>query len=98
MNGEGPSYIYGMDKYSGCNIVDSVVTRREQVKIKKHRFRGWLIRMGVAAAIIGVMCFFVYAPIPGLKTARDGMKRVFCYDVFGRTEFGTSPAITRLFK
>ena len=98
MNGESLSYIYGMDKYSGCNIVESVVTRQTQAKVKKHRLRGAFIRLFVAAAIVGVMCFFAYAPIPGLKTARDGMKRVFCYDVFGRTEFGTSPVITRLFK
>lgn len=87
-----------MDKYTGCNVVESVVTRQYSTKkVKKRSFRGALIRLAVAAAIVGVMCFFAYAPIPALSAAREGVKCVFCYDVFGRTDFGTSPLISKLF-
>ena len=87
-----------MDKYDGCNVVESVVTRRyNNKKVKKRSFKGVLIRFAVAAAIVGVFCFFAYAPIPGLSAAREGAKRVFCYDVFGRSGFGASPIISKLF-
>ncbi|MCH5163349.1 MAG: hypothetical protein J1G38_07715 [Clostridiales bacterium] len=87
-----------MDKYSGCNIVESVVTRMTPVKVKKKRsFLGAIVRLTAAAAIVGVICFIAYAPFPWLKSAREGAKRVFCYDVFGREDFGTSPVISRLF-
>lgn len=87
-----------MDKYDGCNIVESVVTvRRNDKKVKKRSFKGAIIRLAVAAAIVGVMCFFAYVPIPALSVARESVKRVFCYDVFGRDGFGTSPIVSKLF-
>ncbi len=86
-----------MDKYTGCNVVESVVTRMPQIKVKrKRKWRGFFVRLAVAAAVVGAFCMFAYAPIPGMKAARSAAARVFCYDVFGRTGFGTSPVITKL--
>ena len=87
-----------MDKYEGCNIVESVVTRRyNNKKVKQRSLKSAIIRFAVAAAIVGVMCFFAYAPIPALGAVREEIKRVFCYDVFGRSGFGASPIIAKLF-
>ncbi len=87
-----PSYIYSMEKYSGCNIVESVVARAEKPKAKvakAGRF-GIFVRWIIAAVTVGIICMFAFSPIPAFSAARSALSRVFCYDVFGRSEFGGS--------
>ena len=88
-----------MDKYSGCNVVESVVKSEKKgaVKVKKKHGSALLIRLAVAAALVGVICFVAYAPLSFLSVVRDALKSVFCYDVFGRDGFGVSSVFTRLF-
>ena len=89
-----PSYIGCMDdnKYSGCNIVESVVTRVERKKTAKpKRPRGmFFARLFIAAGIVGAILALHYLPIAALSPVKSALHDVFCYDFFGRTEFGTS--------
>ncbi len=87
-----------MDKYSGCNIVESVVKNENAVgkKVRKKHI-GLIVRLIVAAAFIGLICFAAYAPLPFLSEVRAVLKSVFCYDVFGRESFGASAVFTKLF-
>ncbi|MCH5165813.1 MAG: hypothetical protein J1G01_05375 [Clostridiales bacterium] len=80
------------NKYSGCNIVESVVTRVERKKTEKPgKSRGtFFARLTVAAAIVGAILALHFLPIPGLSSVKSTLRDVFCYDFFGRTEFGTS--------
>ena len=80
-----------MDKYSGCNKVESKVTEveREKPKRKKPR-RTFFLRLCIAAAAVGVILALHYLPIAALSSARSALREVFCYDMFGRTQFGTS--------
>lgn len=82
---------YRMDeKYLGCNVVESVVTKSPAPAKKDKRRYGLIIRLAVAAIMVGVICLFVYAPMPFFVQAREALKAVFCYDVFGRTGFGST--------
>lgn len=88
-----------MDKYAGCNVVESVVKsgKSVEIKTKKRRYVGIVVRFAVAAVIIGIICLAAYAPLPFLSEVRDVLKSVFCYDVFGRDEFGIASALSGLF-
>ncbi len=81
-----------MDKYSGCNVVDSVVTavEREKREKPKRRFGGFLMRTAVAATAVGLLLALHYAPLPYKDDITGALRGVFFYDAFGRTEFGTS--------
>ena len=84
------------DKYEGCNIVESVVTavpsprkakQRRAQKVGTHLF----VRFVVSALIIGFIAVLHYYPsLPFFTGVSDVLKRVMCYDVFGRTAFGTT--------
>lgn len=74
-----------MDKYTGCNIVESVVTPIERAAPKRKAKSYILLRLLAAAVIIGVILAVRYIDVPWLAAVRDGLKAVFCYDVFGRT-------------
>ncbi|MBD5132237.1 MAG: hypothetical protein HDT28_06615 [Clostridiales bacterium] len=83
-----------MDKYSGCNVVESKVTTKptvERKKTKKDRpLIGFLIRLLVAGAIVGGIVALHYVDLPFLGAVRTALEKVFCYDVFGRSGFGSS--------
>ena len=85
-------------KYDGCNIVESVVTAKEsrkpEAKKNKSRVGGFIVRLTIAAAVIGlivIMHFFPEAPVVG--SVANILRKVFCYDMFGRTEFGAVSAL-----
>ena len=79
------------DKYDGCNIVESVVTEptnRFVKKAKKH-FHAWIVQFCIAALIIGFVLVLHYCgSVPWIWKTAEFVRRVFCYDIFGRTEFG----------
>ncbi len=81
-----------MDKYSGCNVVDSVVTAVEKEKRDKPKKRcvGFFVRTAVAAAAVGMLLAVHFAPIPYKDDIKGALRGVFFYDAFGRTDFGTS--------
>ena len=85
------------EKYKGCNIVESVVTtptikqkapsKPRDVKEKSHLF----VRLVISALIIGAILVIHYFPTLAFSGAvTEGLRKVFCYDVFGRTTFGTT--------
>ncbi|MCX4313404.1 MAG: hypothetical protein OSJ83_06030 [Clostridia bacterium] len=82
-----PSHIiYGMDKYHGCNIVESTVKRvTPPSPVKREKpWRGILIKLALAACIILVICAVRYLPAEWLDPVREVLHSVFCYDAFGR--------------
>lgn len=79
------------DKYDGCNKVESVVTEPNNrfVKKPKKRFSAWIVRLIIAAALIGfVLVLHFYSSVPWIGKTAEFVRRVFCYDIFGRTKFG----------
>ena len=85
------------EKYKGCNIVESVVTTpKKEIKtpkkasvenVKSHFF----VRLIISALIVGVILALHYVPVLSRQTAvSEALGKVFCYDVFGRTDFGTT--------
>lgn len=87
------------EKYKGCNIVESVVTApppKEQKGEKKRAADSgvkshFLMRLIISAFIIGVILVLHYFPtLPQANALTDTLRSVFCYDVFGRSGFGTS--------
>ena len=86
------------EKYTGCNIVESVVTTSplpEQKKSKKHAARvtksHLLARLIISVLVIGVFLVLHYCPtLPYASAVTDVFKKVFCYDVFGRSAFGAT--------
>lgn len=86
------------EKYEGCNIVESVVTkaRTSEQKDDKKRTDGkfktyFLTRLIISAIIIGVILVLHYFPSLPLAGGVGGvLKKVFCYDVFGRGAFGVT--------
>ena len=86
-----------MDKYADCNVVETVSTSKT-VKSEKHRSRAPVVRFIVAAAIVGVFCAVKYIPSKPFEYVKSALHSVFCYDVFGRSDFGTAPAFSALFE
>ena len=83
------------EKYSGCNIVESVVSgevRTSSAQKKKSgasRFKLFLLRIAIAAVMVcGVLALHYLPAAPALSRTRGVLHDVFCYDVFGRTVFG----------
>lgn len=86
------------DKYTGCNIVESVVTctppkpidsekKRTESKPKSHFFA----RLIISAIIISFILVLHYIPsLPFAGGVTDVLRKVFCYDVFGRASFGVA--------
>lgn len=81
-----------MDKYSGCNIVESVVTpvQKPRAERAKKQRTHWFSRLALALCAVGMILVLHYVPIPALAGVKSVLHDVFCYDIFGRTEFGTS--------
>lgn len=97
MNGGFCSYIYyGMDKYSGCNKVESVVSAAPKANVKRLNGRATVIRVIVSCVIIGAILLVAFAPIDFLIPVRDALRSVFCYDMFGRSDIGSIPIITKM--
>ncbi len=94
-----PTYNLTMDKYSGCNIVDSVVTAPPKpVKtVKRRGLASFLARAAVAAVAVGFMCLLRYGGIAAMQPVRDVAHDVLCYDVFGRDGFGETPVLEQIF-
>lgn len=89
-----------MDKYSGCNIVESVITTppKPSSKVKPRRaLFGFAVRLAVATAAVAVLCAVKYVHIAPFSTVGEILRDIFCYDVFGRTGFGEMPIFARLF-
>lgn len=89
-----------MDKYSGCNVVDSVVTTppKPSTRVKPRRFfMGFAARLAVAGAAIAAICAVKFINIASFSTVGDILRDVFCYDVFGRSGFGSMPIFAQLF-
>ena len=88
-----------MDKYSGCNVVDSAVYAQKKAPPKKSAaITCFLIRLIVAAALIGMVCAIKYMPdgvAPFVPKVREIASQVFCYDVFGRGDIGAFPLISQ---
>ena len=78
-----------MDKYAGCNIVESVVTAVPRAEVKSKRKTYAVLRIITAAVIIGLILAVRYIDLPFFAAVRDALHTVFCYDAFGR-EVGTS--------
>ncbi len=85
-----------MDKYDGCNKVETVVSVSEKRRVKRSRKSYFLIKTGICAVVIGLICLFGLAPVPAFAPVKDVLRSVFCYDFFGRNEFGSIPIISRL--
>lgn len=86
-----------MGKYTGCNVVESVQSTPNKPPVEKRRsYAGFLIRLGVSVLIIAFIATVAYAPWDILAPVREVVRDVFCYDVFGRIEFGGSPAIAHI--
>lgn len=86
------------EKYEGCNIVESVVTsarlseQRDDKKRTDGKFKShFILRLIISAIIIGVILILHYFPsLPLASGVTDVLKKVFCYDVFGRGAFGVT--------
>lgn len=83
------------DKYSGCNIVESVVTSapvREDPAAKsapKKEKSHFILRLLISAVIIGFIVVLHYFPsLPLASGVTQVLRKVFCVDVFGRALFG----------
>lgn len=100
MNGHVPTYIVGMDKYSGCNVVDSAVYAQKSAPPRRSAGYVWVLaRLIVAAVLIGAVCAVRYIPESVLSFAprlREVFAQVLCYDVFGRTDIGAFPLISQI--
>ncbi len=94
MNVISPSYNYSMEnKYTGCNIVESVVRRAQKPEVKKtpqHSvIKLFILRLVIAAVMIGFIAALHFFPnLAGFSSVKSALKNVFCYDVFGRISFG----------
>ncbi|MCM1368528.1 MAG: hypothetical protein NC184_06955 [Roseburia sp.] len=89
-----------MDKYSGCNIVESVVTTppKPPAKAKPRRaFFGFAVRLAVAGVVIAALCAVKFVHVAPFSTVGEILRDIFCYDVFGRTGFGEMPILARIF-
>ncbi len=80
------------EKYSGCNVVESVVKQvdRPIPKSEKRTIRAFLLRFCIAALAIGIICAVHYVPLEAFEGVRSALKQVFCYDIFGRSGIGSS--------
>lgn len=80
-------------KYNGCNIVESVVTEKPSQPVAARPKRGGrlLLRIVISAVIVAFILVLHYFPnLPIAGEAVGFLRRVFCYDVFGRGSFGAS--------
>lgn len=80
-------------KYNGCNVVESTV-RAVPRGVKKdagksRRAKTYLVKLSIAATAVGIIAAVHF--IPALEAVREVLHSIMCYDVFGRTAFGTSP-------
>lgn len=77
-----------MDKYYGCNIVESVVTDLPSSGQKKpapeKKIRYILLRWAAALCAVGFILTLSFADTPALDVVREAFKSVFCYDIFSR--------------
>lgn len=80
---------YRMDKYSGCNIVESVVTPVKRDAPKKRASTYFIVRMVIAVVIVGFILAVHYLNLPWLEPVKKALHAVFCFDAFGR-EAGAS--------
>ena len=85
------------EKYKGCNIVESVVTTPDKPNDgKKHAVGSaekshFLMRIIISALVVGAILVLHYFPaLPYASAVTGALGKVFCYDVFGRSGFGTS--------
>ncbi|MDE6293056.1 MAG: hypothetical protein K2L88_00340 [Clostridiales bacterium] len=84
------------EKYTGCNIVESVVTTVPSPRPTgegtpsepKDKGTHFWVRLIISALIVGVILVLHYYPTLG-GGVTDVLHKVFCYDVFGRSTFGT---------
>ena len=79
--------------------MDSVVSapQKPQKTVKKRSIAPIIARFAVAAVAIGFMCLLRYGNMPFMQPVRDAAHSVFCYDLFGRDGFGSTPIFEQLF-
>ena len=79
------------DKYEGCNKVESVITEPANRFVKKAEnfFHAWIVQLCIAVVIVGFVLVLHYCGnVSWIGQTAEFVRRVFCYDIFGRTEFG----------
>lgn len=80
-----------MDKYCGCNVVESVVKQERKInKPKSMRLRSFTLRLIVAVVILGVVCVGRYCSGAFANTVNEVVHIVYAYDFWGREVFGGS--------
>lgn len=82
-----------MDKYEGCNKVESAVSAAQKPKKKRMGWRAFCIKLGIAAFIVAVFLCVRYLPFSWLAPVRQVLHDIFCFDFFGRTSFGGVPIL-----
>ena len=85
-----------MDKYNGCNKVESVIytPKKPEVKKAKRSHHFLFARLCIAFVLVAGIVAAVY--MPALSPYRAAVKRVVCYDMFGHDDVGAVPIISRL--
>ncbi len=85
-----------MDKYSGCNKVESIsyIPQKPKAQKTKRSYRSFFVRLAVAGFLVACICAVVYMPV--LAPYREAVKSVLCYDMFGHAEIGYLPILSRL--
>lgn len=79
-----------MEKYFGCNIVDSVVTVPENKPVKKRGKKSAIARWIISFLCVGAIFGAAYLPFAEIEPVKQTMRSVFFYDVFGREDIGQS--------
>lgn len=85
-----------MDKYSGCNVVESVVSPAPKAEVKKPKSTLG-IKIIISFAAVGLIALIAFAPIPGMEVVRSAVKTIMCYDLFGRSDIGSLPMLAGVF-
>ncbi|MCH5161247.1 MAG: hypothetical protein J1G04_04370 [Clostridiales bacterium] len=85
-----------MDKYSGCNKVESVTytPKKPETKKGKRSHGSFLVRLSVCCVLVAGIVAAAY--IPSLSPYKKTLKSVICYDMFGHNDIGAMPIISRL--
>ena len=78
-----------MDKYNGCNKVQSEVSTPQKPKKKRMGWRGFLIRLAISVVVVAFFLCVRFIPLPAFESVRNVLHAIFCFDFFGRTSFGS---------
>lgn len=76
--------------------MESVQSTPEKPTKKRRSHVGFFIRFAISAVAVAALAVVVYVPWRAIEPVKEVVRSVFCYDIFGRTEFGSSPVITHI--